>query len=68
VWPKDVPSLLPKVDKLALMQSNEDKPDLIDWDTVTRVAGDLMTPQGIYPERYRVTDFPSEEQLKAMRG
>lgn len=68
VWPKDIPSLLPKVDKLALMQSNEDKPNLIDWDTVTRVVGDLMTAQGIYPERYRVTDFPSEEQLKAMRG
>jgi hypothetical protein len=39
-----------------------------DWASVTRVVGDLMEPQGLYPERYRVRDFPSEEQLRLLGG
>lgn len=33
------------------------------WDRVLRVVGALMEPQGLYPERYRVRSFPSDEQL-----
>lgn len=28
--------------------------------------GDLMTPMGMYPERYRVEGFPTSDQLAAM--
>jgi hypothetical protein len=33
---------------------------------VREIAGDLMKPVGIYPERYLVDDFPSETQLAAL--
>ena len=29
------------------------------WEKVVEAAGDLMTPMGMYPERYRVEAFPS---------
>lgn len=28
--------------------------------------GDILEPQGIYPERYLVKGFPSDEQMAAM--
>jgi hypothetical protein len=33
---------------------------------VRDVTGDLMQPQGTYPERYRVLEFPSATQLAAI--
>ena len=36
------------------------------WEKVVEAAGDLMTPMDMYPERYRVEEFPSAEQLEAM--
>ena len=30
---------------------------------VRQTVGDLMRPQGLYPERYLVQEFPSEQQL-----
>ena len=36
------------------------------WEKVVEVAGHLMTPMDIYPERYRVKEFPPAEQLAAM--
>jgi hypothetical protein len=35
-----------------------------DWETVRHVVEDLMEPQGMYPERWRVREFPSEEMLQ----
>ena len=36
------------------------------WDKLVEIAGDLMTPMGMYPERYRVEGFPTAAQLVAM--
>jgi hypothetical protein len=34
------------------------------FEEVSRVAGQLLAPvEGLYPERYRVTGFPTPEQL-----
>jgi hypothetical protein len=35
---------------------------------VVEVMGDSMTPLDTYPQRFRVSEFPSEEQLTAMRA
>jgi hypothetical protein len=37
------------------------------WEHVAAIVGDLLEPMGIYPERYRVRSFPSEEQIVAIR-
>jgi hypothetical protein len=64
VW-SPVPSLLPRTDLIAFVQENE-KPVLASWEEVARVAGHLMEPLDMYPERYRVGVFPGPEQLAAM--
>ena len=69
VWPKGAETLLPRTDKIALMRTPDDEqPVLADWERVAGVAGDLMKPQDLYPERHRVVEFPSEEQLAAIGG
>ena len=59
----------PSRDKFALMRTFDDEqPVFADWERVAGVAGDLMEPQDLYPERYRVVEFPSDEQLAAIGG
>ena len=39
---------------------------MVEWEKVVEVVGDLMEAVDIYPPRFRVRAFPSEEQLAAM--
>jgi hypothetical protein len=65
VWGKDILALLPHTDRIVFVQDGKD-PLTADWDRVVRVMGDLMTPMDIYPQRFRVSEFPTDEQLAAM--
>jgi hypothetical protein len=65
VWPKDVLVLLPRTDLIAFMQEGK-APLMATWDRVIEVMSDSMTPLDIYPQRFRVSEFPTEEQLAAM--
>jgi hypothetical protein len=65
VWPKDVLALLPRTDIIAFMQEGK-TPVVADWDRVVEVVGHLMEPLDIYPQRFRVSDFPTDEQFTAM--
>ncbi|HWB13229.1 MAG TPA: DUF1444 family protein [Pirellulales bacterium] len=66
-WTKGVRSLLPKTDLIGFIAGGEVVGDLVPWSRVEEVAGDLLVPQGTYPERYLVAAFPSEERLAAIR-
>jgi hypothetical protein len=72
VWSKDVDTLLPRTDLVHFFVSKGENEGSIatsaDWGCVMRVAGELLEPQGLYPERYRVRRFPSEEQLRLLGG
>jgi hypothetical protein len=35
-----------------------------EWETVRRFVGELMEPQDMYPERWRVRGFPSAQMLE----
>ncbi|WNG40737.1 hypothetical protein F0U61_48885 [Archangium violaceum] len=68
IWLKGVDSLLPRTDVIFFMDPTlgEEAPPvgIARWEEVEKVAGQLLTPvEGLYPERYRVKGFPSEEQL-----
>jgi hypothetical protein len=67
-WSEGVDCLLPETEQVVFFrpQSPEDGKLAArgDWNTVRSVAGYLMEPQGLYPERWRVREFPSEEVLK----
>ncbi len=65
VWTKGIISLLPKAERVVL-GGEDQEPVMAPWDKVVRIAGELMTPMGMYPERYKVEAFPSPEQLAAM--
>ena len=68
VWAKGVLTMLPITDQIALMRDEDADPLLVDWDRVVEVAGDLMEPLDMYPERYRVAGFPDAEQLGLIGG
>ncbi len=63
-WGQDLDTKLPKTDLVGFVNGGELR--LAEWEKVVAVAGDLMEPLGMYPPRYRVREFPSQEQLAAM--
>lgn len=64
-WTDTANSLLPKTDVLVLGRIGSE-PQMVEWEKVVDVAGDLMEAVDIYPPRFGVRSFPSEEQLAAM--
>jgi hypothetical protein len=70
VWTDGITSLLPRTDKVSFIQGDSIRGDKIvafaDWARVQDVVGDLMKPVGLYPQRFRVEQFPTGEQLKAI--
>jgi hypothetical protein len=71
VWSEGVETLLPETDDIVLLRADQaaDKVQVAaagKFERVRQIAGDLMQPQGTYPERYRVVEFPSVQQLAAI--
>ena len=71
VWSQGISSLLPETDDIVLLRADPtaDKVEVAaagSWQRVREIAGDLMQPEGTYPERYRVHEFPSSQQLAAI--
>jgi hypothetical protein len=66
MWAEDVDSLLPHTDEVFFVRPEGESVSIVargDWDLVCRLAGVLMEPQGLYPERWRVRQFPSADVL-----
>ncbi len=69
VWSETVDTLLPKAERVVLNAWKNNQARCLgyaDWGRVTAVCGDLMEPMGLYPERYRVREFPTPEQIEAL--
>lgn len=67
VWGDGVDTLLPEVDRVVLIKS-QDKPEgFVPWARVREVMGTHMKEvPDLYPKRFRVREFPSESQLAEM--
>jgi hypothetical protein len=65
VWSKNALAFLPHTDQIGFVEEGK-QPLMADWDRVIEVVGHLMTPLDIYPQRFRVSDFPTDEQFAAM--
>ncbi|MEW6207500.1 MAG: hypothetical protein AB1631_03980 [Acidobacteriota bacterium] len=63
VWVEDIPTLLPITDEVVFMRDRKIIAKAA-WEQVRRVAGSLMSVVDLYPRRYRIDMFPTEEQLK----
>jgi uncharacterized protein YtpQ (UPF0354 family) len=69
VWAKGVPTLLPKTDFVVCMkQQTAEGAMILPWSALVEVVGDLMKEEDIYPPRFRVESFPSDEQLKRLES
>jgi len=69
VWSEGVVSFLPRTDDIFFFRpTGSEEGDVVataPWGKAEAVLGDLMKPVGLYPERYLVEAFPSDEQLDA---
>ena len=70
-WPAGTTALLPETDGIMLLRIGQsgDKAEVAasgSWQRVRNIVGDLMQPLGMYPERWRVVDFPTPQQLAAI--
>src|SRR4029079_10881211 len=69
VWSKRADRLLPETEEIFLVQiSRPEFPHVAravrgSWQKVRSVVGPLMEPQGTYPERWRVREFPTDAML-----
>jgi hypothetical protein len=67
VWSEGVDSLLPETDEIFFYRPNKpenEKRAAADWDAVRRLAGSLFEEVDVYPTRWRVRSFPTDEVLK----
>lgn len=69
-WTKGADSLLPKTDriKLIVLGDTEEKKQarLANWDEAADVVGDLMETTDYFPARFRVREFPTDEQFERL--
>ena len=67
VWSEGVVALLPKTDYVYFFRAGDGQDGKIvatvPWTEVETVLGDEFKPVGIYPERYLVKGFPTNEQI-----
>ncbi|HLL52274.1 MAG TPA: hypothetical protein VK447_01925 [Myxococcaceae bacterium] len=72
VQSRGVESLLPRADVLVFVDVDEEGLRTGDgvklkaagnWEDVRRILGDRLQPVGMFPERYRVTSWPTEAEL-----
>ena len=66
LWIAGEDTLLPKTHKLFLVCRERGIVAGGDWDKVQEVVGDLLEETDLYPVRYRVQGFPTDEQLAAI--
>jgi uncharacterized protein YtpQ (UPF0354 family) len=65
VWTDGTVSLLPRTEQVVL--GGEGRQTIVaPWERVVEVAGQHMTPLDMYPERFRVEEFPTPEQLAVL--
>jgi hypothetical protein len=65
VWADGVDTLLPITDLVCFAKEGHE-PVMVEFETVLNRVGRLMEPLDIYPPRFRITEFPTDEELAAL--
>ena len=63
VWGEGIDTLLPKTHKLVLMGEDQQIRTVAGWDRIQEVLGYLFEGTELFPQRYRVMGFPTNEEL-----
>ena len=66
LWVADITSWLPRAEMIAFMRKPDDEPRMYNWERVVQVAGHMMEPMDMYPPRFKVSEFPTDEEFAAM--
>ncbi len=66
VWSKSVPTWLPKTDCVGLFDPEVNSHRFIRWEKLQNIVGSMMEPLDLFPLRWYVNDFPTEEQIVQM--
>jgi len=70
VWSEGVVAYLPRTDDIFFFRPKDSEGGEIVgnscWERVQAVLGEKMKPVGLYPERFLVEGFPTEDQLAAL--
>jgi uncharacterized protein YtpQ (UPF0354 family) len=64
-WSEGAPALIPKTDRILFFRSQEET-WMVAWEDAEPVIGGMLEPTAYYPTRFRVSAFPTDEQLAAM--
>jgi hypothetical protein len=72
VWSAGVESLLPKTDLVYFFRPGRSETDgalvaAAAWKKVERALGSLLEPLELYPQRFRVREFPTAAQLRQLQ-
>jgi hypothetical protein len=70
-WTRDVKTLLPRADSVVFVDPDAEADAVmarVDWDRAMRVMGSKMELLDMYPPRYRVTSFPTAEELAELKA
>jgi hypothetical protein len=69
VWPRGGECLLPLTEKVAFLIDPASKESVTaTWPAMQSVTGHRLEKEAdLFPERYRVRSFPSDEEIAAMR-
>lgn len=68
VWAEGIRTLLPRTDHVGLIRSDKSAVWMVPWGQLVEACGKLMEPQGMHPERYKVTEFPGDDVLVHLKG
>jgi len=62
LWIQGITCSLPRAQFIVFAYEDQTYSGLIPWEHVVAAIGDLMQDEDVYPVRFRVTEFPSEQQ------
>ena len=69
-WTEGVEALLPEAEAIGFMKvsgvAKAEMRGMVPWDRAVAVIGGGLKPEGMYPARYRVNGFPTEEEFRRM--
>jgi hypothetical protein len=66
-WGLGVHALLPKAESIVFMKTKETMAR-VEWNAAMKIIGELHEEPGMWPPRYRVSTFPSDEQFAALEA
>jgi hypothetical protein len=67
MWSKGLSTWLPKTDLIVFHDPDADTTDLVPWEVAAKVMNSALRPLDMYPQRWAIDSYPSDEQMVELR-